>query len=113
VALRLPGIRRLRLTRGVSGESESLGRARQPVEPGRVQIGVVHCEPDVADRPPLQYADAHLGLARVLAGLGRADEAIRECREVLRMDPRHDAARAELNSLLANRPNLGPASQPR
>jgi len=43
--------------------------------------------------------DAHYDLACLLANYGRVDEAIREYREVLRLNPNHPQAGVELASV--------------
>ena len=62
-------------------EAESAFRAALGIDPG--------------------YANAHNNLGNVLLAVGRNDEAIREFREVVRLQPASDAAKKNLAAALA------------
>jgi tetratricopeptide (TPR) repeat protein len=64
----------------------------------------------VVDAQPALPA-AHVNLGNVLERLGRADEAMREYREALRLHPPHETARFNLAALIAARGDLDGAAR--
>jgi tetratricopeptide (TPR) repeat protein len=83
------------LARAVMYRNLGVTLARQ----GEIERAVWYLGKSVEAKPT--YLEARLSLARVLAGTGRRDEAIREYQELLRREPRLTDATTELRRLLA------------
>src|SRR5262252_1111559 len=87
----------VRLAPGFVYAQQALGRAL--VAAGRDQDAIPHLERSL---PALENASAHDALGAAYMSLGRLDDAVREFRAALRLDPNHDDALLHLGEALGN-----------